>query len=415
MTILTMLGTGNYERSTYQWGERSFETALFPEALAEWFPGSDVCILATSGARRKHGETMLAAVPSARFIDIPDGATEEELWRMFQIISEAVPEGSAVLLDITHGFRSLFSLALLALAFLRVAKDIDLCGVVYGNYEARNRETNTSPVFDITPLVALLDGAIATDRFLKTGDARPLSVALGRPGVRSAASITKHLALLSEGLLAGRVGEVQNEADKLLTSLHSALESGAFAGAKGPYKLLERRLSDTYGPLRSGPSGGPDGELLAMLRFIEWYAENGHLLHASALAREWCVSLRCWKIGDDFHIAEKRRQHEDWIGAAVKLSRSNDVTISAEWVELVRQADWVQGLRNDLAHFKDERKSKTIRAAVAALPERLRRLGAALGLAGCQPAADVGAADALVCADADHKRLDFTREVRGDG
>ena len=40
-------------------------------------------------------------------VPIPEGRSEEELWQIFDICVAQVAEGDQIILDVTHGFRSL--------------------------------------------------------------------------------------------------------------------------------------------------------------------------------------------------------------------------------------------------------------------------------------------------------------------
>ena len=64
----------------------------------------------------------------------------------------------------------------LALAHVRKVKnDVKIERVIYGAYEAVERENPKKPVFDLTPFVSLLDWLGAVTMFLQTGEARPIA------------------------------------------------------------------------------------------------------------------------------------------------------------------------------------------------------------------------------------------------
>src|SRR5580658_7941970 len=107
MIILTTLGVGVYSEETYTWNGREKNTNLFHAALSEWFPEAALIVLTTARAAKERGEDLLRAVPGCRCVDIPDGRSPEEFWDIFNVVAEVVPNGEEVILDITHGFRSL--------------------------------------------------------------------------------------------------------------------------------------------------------------------------------------------------------------------------------------------------------------------------------------------------------------------
>ena len=63
---------------------------------------------------------------------------------IFNIIEQNIPTSSELLLDITHGFRSLPMLGFLAVAYLRAAKAIALTHLVYGALEAQTEEPSNA-------------------------------------------------------------------------------------------------------------------------------------------------------------------------------------------------------------------------------------------------------------------------------
>jgi CRISPR-associated DxTHG motif protein len=383
MIILTMLGTGSYQETTYTWEGKTCETALFPVALATWFPEAQVKALVTEEAKARHADALLAAVPRTELIPIPSGKSEDELWKMFNCVAEMLPEGESVIFDITHGFRSLPVLSLLALSFLRVAKNINLQSVVYGAYDARDQETNISPVFDLTPFIKMLDGANATDRFNTSGDARGLQSLLSTDENSPLHSLAQSLTGLSDALFTGRVERedgIWNQAVTFISTLDEALQEEHFANRTVPYRLLTDRLREAYSGLQLPANSSTEEELKVTWHLIRWYAERGHYVHASTLAREWCVSVRCWYKSLDPHLMKNRKEQENWLGAASALLQSKDITFPPEWDAIIKVSSNIQNLRNDLAHFKTERKVEKVRVAVKKLPDDLKEAVKPLGL-----------------------------------
>lgn len=84
---------------------------------------------------------------------------------------ESVPENSEIIFDITHAFRSIPVIVLLASAFLEKARNVKIKGVYYGQYDPKN---NRASIFDLTPAIKLLDWLTATDTFINTGSSQKL-------------------------------------------------------------------------------------------------------------------------------------------------------------------------------------------------------------------------------------------------
>lgn len=117
-------------------------------------------------------------------IRIPAGKDEEEIWAIFQTILDIIEEKDHVFFDITHAFRSLPLLAMVAINYAKIIKNIRVGAIGYGAMEAigqagkikklRIDERNV-PVFNLLAFDQLLDWSAAIDRFITAGDATALT------------------------------------------------------------------------------------------------------------------------------------------------------------------------------------------------------------------------------------------------
>jgi CRISPR-associated protein Csx16 len=188
--LVTFLGTGRYEETTYTWQRDEatckYRTRFVARALAEMASVSEVIVLPTIEAWTTHGNAFQEelngfGLKSPTETLLPLGATPAELWHQFELTKAALraDRGTQVVLDITHGFRSSPFFAAAAVAFTRlVDKELYDLQVVYGAFEARDTESNTTPIWDITPFVGLLDWSRNLMLFLRTGRVAELSSAI---------------------------------------------------------------------------------------------------------------------------------------------------------------------------------------------------------------------------------------------
>jgi CRISPR-associated DxTHG motif protein len=377
MKLLTFLGTGNYQPATYTWEDRCCTTNLFPEALAGWLQPEEMLVLLTKEARDfVHWGTLqerLAGKVRIRSVGIPSGESEAELWKVFQELADSIPDGEEVVFDVTHAFRSLPILSLLAAAYLRVAKAVKLNAVLYGAYEARDAD-NRAPVFNLTPFVRLLDWITATDRFIKSGDAADLSALLGeahqlpwrsattqsRDGLpRHLKGLGSNLHKLTQALLLARPPEVAEHATAVNRQLAAAApETARFAQ---PFVLLLERTQQHVGSLASD-------NLQTQRQLVHWYVEHDHAMQALTLAREWLVSWVCQALGLDLikgrDEAEKalthlwRRERGKSIDGELSPLLDNLAAVP-QAAELLRAWDPIGDLRNDVAHCGYREKPRT--------------------------------------------------------
>lgn len=370
MTILTILGAGRYEETNYQWEAWEHRTAYFSAAVASWFPDASVKVVATNKAWETHGAELSKLVPRAQRIAIPDGADESELWAIFNVLVDAIHEKEAVVFDITHGFRSQPVLALLVAAFLRVAKGITLEAVIYGAYE---KDRENSPVFDLTPFVAMLDWATATERFLETGDARKLATLMKARHISPLNPVSARLGELSEALVLNRTELVAKTATALSQKIEEAKKEN-WDASYTPLKLLLKRIEIGFALL-----GDPE-PLKAQWNQIEWLAKHHHYSAAAALAREWLVSVRVWKFGGSVLPVVKAERDE---AEAFLNGQRDDALVPEGWKEAILLWRNLVDLRNDLSHCGmnlSPKKPKTITDQVEALPRQLREAVKPLGL-----------------------------------
>lgn len=207
--FIAVLGTGFYEQCQYCSGTfKSSETRFIQQATLElikakeWKPQDEVFILLTAKARTfnwdlpsneryspnskknepykgLHQILMEMGLPlRVSTGDIPNGNNEKEIWSIFNTMYHELQEGDEVYLDLTHSFRFLPMLLLVLCNYAKFLKKIKVMRISYGNYEARDGESNTAPIIDLLPLSALQDWTFAAASYIEDGSADKLS-ALG--------------------------------------------------------------------------------------------------------------------------------------------------------------------------------------------------------------------------------------------
>ncbi len=107
-------------------------------------------------------------------IFIPDGKDENEMWDIFTIIFNQLQDGDEVYIDLTHSFRYLPMLLLVLSNYAKFLKNIKIKHLSYGNFEARNQETNEAPIINLLPITALQDWTFAAADYLENGNTERL-------------------------------------------------------------------------------------------------------------------------------------------------------------------------------------------------------------------------------------------------
>lgn len=349
MKAFTFLGKGPLYNSTYYFDGKECETQFFAEAIVDFFSPNSLYFFATESAekepvsndnkceRLKFLTELLGKETEIFPIRIEEGADEEELWKIFDTVVGEIKDNDKVLFDITHGFRSLPFLTFLALAYVRnVRSGVEIERVIYGAFDAVDRDNPRKPVFDLTPFVSLLDWLGAVTMFQRTGDARPIAGLV--PG-----DIASALTDLSNALLTNRTLEAQSAAMKF--------NGLPFDGSQQPpFQMLVDQLKKSYQRMAVyDPSEKPVDSLKAQYRQIKWYVENQHYLQAITLMREWLISWQCIQNKFDWLVMENRVNAEKELN---QYSPSSPffALLSPQKKTALTLWDKCVGIRNDLAH-----------------------------------------------------------------
>ena len=348
MIALTFLGAAKARNTNYTLPDgREHCAPYFGVALARFYPDLDnLKVFVTERARAQHWQRFQCLVED--YVDdlepvaIPDGVNEDELWSLFQTVVDAVDEQEDVIFDITHGFRSLPFLSLLAVAYLREVKKIKLHAVLYGNFEARDQsvDPNKAPVIDLSGFVSLFDWMTAANRLTRFGDAGDLAQRLrdARPARQdqradpAKGEQAKRLSLaansldsVSMALRPIRPGEAMDASSTLERQLLDASQS--IQDNARPFVPLVQPITDAYAPLAM-PSIQQKmdqvGQLARERRMVAWFLERKQYAQAVAIAREWIISwvmtqVAMWNFSDK----EERQAVENILGKALRERRQS--------------------------------------------------------------------------------------------
>lgn len=313
LKAITFLGTGRYEEITYTSSRGTCRTSYFQEALVRLYIPQTLLVVLTPQARKKHWEPLqkvLAPLPVEVVpVDAPDPQGEADLWVLFNQLVKHVDQGERLLFDITHAFRYLPLLALLATAYLRTVRGVDVEDIVYGMFTQGSPE---APIVSLRGGLELLDWMMATEQFRASGTAAPLVALLRQSPSPELRGLTTTLEEISDGLHVLRPEQVRLAAARLPAAVDSVRQS-ATDDAPPLVPLLER-LEEEYGRLGLPDADAwerdPRGVLRGQLRLIEWYVEKDQILHAFGLAREWLPNLLCFRFERDPLMEEARREME---------------------------------------------------------------------------------------------------------
>ncbi|MDR2214121.1 MAG: TIGR02221 family CRISPR-associated protein, partial [Pseudomonadales bacterium] len=100
---------------------------------------------------------------------IPYARDTEEQITVLRHLAQVAQKGEAITLDVTHGFRHLPMLALVAARYLTHVMNVQIGGIYYGALEMTDANGET-PVLDLNGLLKMLDWVEALATYDKDGD-----------------------------------------------------------------------------------------------------------------------------------------------------------------------------------------------------------------------------------------------------
>ena len=387
MKLLTFLGTGPYGETEYSWKDKRYITCYAPVASCQFLSPDVMVVFATEKAEQAHGQFIAEKVNiPVQFVRVPEGKNDSELWQIFSKVTENVSPGEKVAFDVTHGLRSFPLIGLLVAAYLRVGLNVNLEAVFYGAYDVRDQlfTPHRTPMFELTPMLKLLEWASAADRFNSTGDSRDLASLLQQ--VRNGLAVeiknepeneperlsrlsnlnnlSKALTDLSQGLALIRPEQVIQRAERLPTLIEKAQPVLAEADSGQPLSLLLGTIVNAYQPLARGHAADAQSaaEMLEVeRRMIHWYMEREHWVQAVSLAREWLISWIMLRSGEQqLTILNKRHAIEKMVNCeaeALLQAKGNGQPYHPTCLQEFPEIEIVLGLwksltdtRNDIDH-----------------------------------------------------------------
>jgi CRISPR-associated DxTHG motif protein len=381
MKLLTFLGVGRYDETEYNWNGQSVLGRFAPMASSKFSNADQVIVFATQEAELAHGQAFRSALNlPVHFVPVPKGENEDELWQVFSKVAENVVPGEEVAFDVTHGLRSFPLVGILAAAFLRTGLRVSLKAVYYGAFDVRDQSVspNRTPMFDLTPMLTLLEWAIASDRFSRTGDGRYFASLLREQQKKLALKSRKKSDQLTQvgniGKLASALTDISQslslirpqlamrQIERLPTQVQAALPMLAQASATLPFQMMLNATLQSFEQLSlSDPSSDLRQDLLTQRAMIRWYADHEHWMQAVSLAREWLVSWVMLQFGlTSLTVLADRHRIEGVVNSEaeefVKIKQQH-MTYQPVFLKTLPQVETVLGLwksltntRNDIDH-----------------------------------------------------------------
>ena len=173
---------------------------------------------------------------------IPKGLTEAEQLNVLDIMAQATEGVDELSLDVSHAFRHLPMIAIVAASYLQSIRDVQFKSLWYGFYDP---DTKIGTVYDLKGLLHLFEWVRALSQFEHTGDYGALADLL--PTTHSCLADPMHKAAFFERTT--RESRAKEEIDKIGTALAATPLTGV-AGLFQPALQDRLKWSDYETPQR---------------------------------------------------------------------------------------------------------------------------------------------------------------------
>lgn len=398
--LLTSLGMRAIP-TTYKWNGKTVEADLSPLALVQLLEESElpthVVAVATQAAKRETWQFFRSGICktlklSPELVEIPDGNTSDEIRQILESVANRIPEGAALTLDVTQGFRHFPFIFYALVLYLTSLRGVKIRGAYYGMVEGTPPDV-PKPIIDLQPILELPEWFHAVRMFRDHGTTKPIADRL-QPLADTLHQETRQLFKAGDKETGAKSSEqtkqVKNSVDQLkgyAFAYESALplEFGK-AGERlinsiqklpaidinGLPPLVTELIKTVIGAAEKSAFEEPprkDGnwkgvihldkdELERQARMVDLYLDRGQIPLATGLMREWVVSWAIWKSSEaeeceDWLNSRVRQRYERRLGAIGAFARNSEfrsnITMEQQkfgnfWNQLTNE------LRNALHH-----------------------------------------------------------------
>ena len=333
---------------------------------------------------------------------IPDGKNEEEMWQIFNVVYDALKENDELYFDLTHSFRYLPMLVLVLGNYAKFLKGVKVKHISYGNYEARDAETNEAPLMDILPLTMLQDWTFAAADLIQNGNIKKLQelkednalIPLLRE--RGKKNIDKRLA---EETLDGYIKSLKDFLDDMKLCLGPNILSGAMINR---VMNCHEQVSDVFEQVIAPIPPVIDKIQTSLQRFESTDTMHPESIQNGYEAAKWCYDHQlyqqaatildenlttdfCQRLGTDEHQYEQRKpssallrwgefRESDWDKCSEEIRERVRSAVSCSAVQ-----DFIKQMRWDYVWLHNDCRNKYNHASMGAggmlTPADIEKLG----------------------------------------
>ncbi len=354
--LLSVLGTGKYEPTKYCYNNIVTDESKFTVlALKQIFNPEKIFVVMTERAKQTHGLELMN-LPELDEISVLNGQNHDELWDLFNIIVDKIPENSELILDVTHGFRSQPIILLAIIIYLQTVKNIKIKHIFYGAFDIKD-ENGNAQFFELTPFLELIEWSFATKLFLENGIISPISQLLinihqqayNNPseylpkGLKQLGNNLKNLETALNAIRLKEIIEYSREVQSMINDESKAAKDAKNLNSAKPFQFLLDKIQKQIPPFYNYDFQNIDDILKLKKDAIEYYLNIGLYQQAITVARELLVTWVC-KL-KKYDPIKERQEAENFIN-----TKPENNTETEEFNELVKIWINLGDTRNDINH-----------------------------------------------------------------
>lgn len=272
-------------------------------------------------------------------ISIPEGRDTQQMWEIFESIFEQLKEEDELFLDITNSFRYLPMLLLVLVNYAKMLKNVTVKAIYYGNYEARDINSNVAPIMDLLPLSVLQDWTSATSDYLRYGQVDKLydlSESSIIPILKDPSTRTKDVELLR-----AFVNRLKNLADERITCRGKDIITNKNIGlleqaAKDIQNVTIAQLKPVIEKIKESLDDfGAKENILNCIKAAKWCCTNKMFQQATTLLEEGLLTFLCCYFHLDYKVVGYRNIMAQCIHIKTQTNAGNEYyTEKSDYTEI---------------------------------------------------------------------------------
>lgn len=391
--FLSFLGTTPYKECKYvseQFGEsgvlRFVQQAIFELHCKDFSENDVIYIFLTKGAEETNWAELEEYFIKQKVNLIPiknvkEGYIEQDIWNVFEMVYENLQKNDQVFLDITHGFRILPMLTTVLLSYAKALKNIEVCGIFYGAFEALgparlidekypNPKDRKAPLLNLLSFSALQDWTEAAFSFIKTGNPNSTAQLTQQninPILEATAGKDQSAALLRNiitGLEKGERVIATNRGNQILKSDHFLSVTENIKRINAEENAVIKPLRPLLDVILSKLQNFKKDSSLNWLAAAHWCLQHGMEQQAITQLQEGIITYICLKnkfdfaeiklrelVSQAFYVYYNNTEFEKWKNEAKENREKIEKLISSiDLQNLSNSYASLTQIRNDINH-----------------------------------------------------------------